>query len=62
LLEAIASRDIPERWPRRGRSTSEDRPVPQEAVVVERDAVLVMFKRVADQEAAIGRGFPKWNR
>jgi hypothetical protein len=30
--------------------------VPQEAVVIERDAVPVMFKRVADEEAAIGQG------
>jgi hypothetical protein len=30
--------------------------VSQEAVVVERDAVAVMFKRVADEAAEIGRG------
>jgi hypothetical protein len=30
--------------------------VPQEAVVVERDSVTVMFKRVADEESAIGQG------
>jgi hypothetical protein len=30
--------------------------VPQEALVIERDAVSVMFKRVADEERAIGQG------
>ena len=41
----------------RGSALSSNDPlVSQEAVVIERDAVPVMFKRVADEEAAIGHG------